>query len=312
MAKRNGTSTADFILLGLFPEFQYTSLLVYLILLAYLVALIGNTILLLLICVDAHLHTPMYFLLSQLSLIDLFYISSSVPNMVFNYASGKHSISFIGCGVQMFFCLALGGAECLLLTLMSYDRVVAVCDPLRYTVIMNPKVCWLMAVAPWTGGAVNSLIQTIYTMHFPVCGLREINHFFCEMPAILKLSCEDTSEYEMMVFMVSIIFILIPFSLIMASYSRIFLTVLRMNSPEGKNKALATCSSHLTVVSLYLGSGIVVYMTPGSSHTPALDQGLSVFYTVLAPMLNPLIYSLRNKEVLGSLRKVLWKNLLLK
>ncbi|XP_068837392.1 olfactory receptor 2T27-like [Capricornis sumatraensis] len=312
MAKRNNVSTTDFILLGLFPEFQYASLLVYLILLIYLIALTGNSILIFLIWLDVHLHTPMYFLLSQLSFIDLFYISSSVPNMVINHSLGKHSISFIGCGIQMFFCLSLGGAECLLLTFMSYDRFVAICNPLQYTVIMNSKVCLLIAVASWTGGALNSLIQTIYTMHFPVCGLKEINHFFCEIPAVLKLSCEDTSDYEMAVFVVSIIFILIPFNLIIASYIQIFLTVLKMKSPEGRNKALATCSSHLTVVSLYLGPGIVVYMTPGSSHTPALDQGLSVFYTVLTPMLNPIIYSLRNKEVVGALRKVLRKKLVSK
>ncbi|XP_006218824.2 olfactory receptor 2T27-like [Vicugna pacos] len=309
MTKRNNTSTTDFILLGHFPELRHASLLVYLIFLVYIIALTGNSDLIFLIWVDAHLHTPMYFLLSQLSLIDLLYISSSVPKMVINHYSGQHSISFIGCGVQMFFCLSLGGAECILLTLMSYDRFVAVCNPLRYTVTMTSKVCVLMAVASWAGGALNSLTQTIYTMHFPVCGLKEINHFFCEMPAILKLSCEDTSDYEMVVFVVSIVFILIPFSLIMASYIRIFLTVLRMNSPEGRNKVLATCSSHL---SLYLAPGMVVYMTPGSSHTPALDQGLSVLYTILTPMLNPLIYSLRNKEVARALRKVLRKNLLSK
>ncbi|XP_014710821.3 olfactory receptor 2T27-like [Equus asinus] len=312
MAKRNGTATTDFILLGLFPEFQYASFLVYLILLVYLIALIGNSILIFLTWMNSYLHTPMYFLLSQLSLIDLFYISSSVPNMVINHFLGKHSISRIGCGVQMFFCLTLGGAECLLLTLMSYDRFVAVCNPLHYAIIMNPKVCLLMTVASWTGGALNSLIQTIYTMHFPVCGLKEINHFFCEMPAILKLSCADTSDYEMVVFVVSIVFILIPFTLIMASYIHIFLTVLRMNSPEGRNKALATCSAHLTVVSFYLGPGIVVYMTPGSSHTTTLDQGLSMFYTILTPTLNPLIYSLRNKEVVRALKKVLRKNLISK
>uniref|UniRef100_A0A8C6CG29 Olfactory receptor n=1 Tax=Moschus moschiferus TaxID=68415 RepID=A0A8C6CG29_MOSMO len=309
---RNNISTTDFILLGLFPEFQYASLLVYLTLLVYLIALTGNSILIFLIWLDVRLHTPMYFLLSQLSLIDLFYISSSVPKMVINHSLGNNSISFTGCGIQMFFCLSLGGAECLLLTFMSYDRFVAICNPLQYTVIMNSKVCLLIAVASWTGGALNSLIQTIYTMHFPVCGLKEINHFFCEMPAVLKLSCEDTSDYEMVVFVVSIIFILIPFNLIIASYIQIFLTVLKMKSPEGRNKALATCSSHLTVVSLYLGPGIVVYMTPGSSHTPLLDQGLSVFYTILTPMLNPIIYSLRNKEVLGALRKVLRKKLVSK
>ncbi|XP_007955037.2 LOW QUALITY PROTEIN: olfactory receptor 2T27-like [Orycteropus afer afer] len=310
--RNNGTSTTDFILLGPFFGFQRVNLVVYLILLVYFIALTGNSVLIFLIWVDFHLHTPMYFLLSQLSLIDLVYISSSVPKMAINHWLGKHTISHIGCGVQMFFCLTLGGAECLLLTLMSYDRYVAVCNPLRYPIIMSPKVCLLMAAVSWAGGALNSLIQTNYTMHFPICGLKEINHFFCEMPAILKLSCEDTLNYEMMVSVVSVAFILIPFSIIISSYIRIFLTVLRMNSPEGRNKALATCSSHLIVVSLYLGPGIVVYMTPGSSHTPELDQGLSMFYTILTPMLNPIIYSLRNKEVMEALRNVLKRNLISK
>ncbi|XP_029797621.1 olfactory receptor 2T27-like [Suricata suricatta] len=307
---RKNKSTTDFILLGLFPEFQYVSLLVYLILLVYFITLTGNSILIFLIWVDSHLHTPMYFLLSQLSIIDLFYISSSVPKMVINHSLGKHSISRIGCGVQMFFCLTLGGAECLLLTFMSYDRFVAVCNPLRYTIIIDSKVCLVMTASSWTGAALNSLLQTTYTMRFPVCGLKKINHFFCEVPAILKLSCEDTSQYEMVLFVASIIFILIPFSLIVTSYVRIFLTVLRIHPSEGRKKSLSTCSSHLIVVSLYLGPGIVVYMTPSSSHTPALDQGLSIFYTILTPMLNPLIYSLRNKEVVRAIKKVLGKYLI--
>lgn len=285
MAKLNDTSTTDFILLGLFPEFQYVSFLVYLILLIYFITRTGNSILIFLIWVDSHICTLMYFLLSQLCIIDLLYISSLVPKKVIQHSLGKHSISYIGCGVQMFFCLTLGGAECLLLTFMSYDWFVAVCNPLHYTIIINSKVCLVMTVSSWTGAALNSLIQTIYTMRFSVCGLK-INHFFCEIPAILKLSCEDTSHYEMM-FVVSIIFILIPFSLIVTSYIRIFLTVLRIHSLEGRKISLSTCSSHLIVVSLYLGPGIVVYMTPGSSHTPALDQGISIFYTILTPCWTP-------------------------
>ncbi|XP_006898165.1 PREDICTED: olfactory receptor 2T27-like [Elephantulus edwardii] len=312
MERTNDTSTTDFILLGLFPGFQHISLLVYLILVVYLIALTGNSVLIFLIWMDIRLHTPMYFLLSQLSLIDLIYISSSVPKMIINHSLGKRSISRVECGVQMFLCLTLGGAECLLLTLMSYDRFVAVCNPLRYSIIMSPKVCLLMTVVSWAGGALNALIQTIYTMHFPVCGLKEINHFFCEMPAILKLSCEDTLNYEMFVSVVSTALILIPFSLIMISYIRIFLAVLRMNTPEGRKKALATCSSHLTVVSLFLGPGVVVYITPGSSHTPEMDQGLSMFYTILTPMLNPLIYSLRNKEVAQAMKKVMGRKSMLK
>ncbi|XP_051851612.1 olfactory receptor 2T27-like [Antechinus flavipes] len=309
MEKSNETSTTDFILLGLFPEFKYSGLFVSIIMSIYLIALTSNSVLILLIWVDSRLHTPMYFLLSQLSIIDVAYISSSVPKMAINYYLGKQNISLVGCGTQMFFCLTLGGSECLLLTFMSYDRYVAICKPLHYSIIMGSKICVQMTVMSWVGGVLNSLIQTIYTMHFPICGSREIHHFFCEMPAILKLSCEDTSDYEMGVFVVSIVFIILPFSLIVTSYTFILFTILHMNSPEGRNKALATCSSHLTVVSLYLGPGIVVYMTPGSSHTTGLNQGLSVFYTILTPMLNPLIYSLRNKDVLEALRKTMRKSL---
>ncbi|ELW66841.1 Olfactory receptor 2T2 [Tupaia chinensis] len=274
------------------------------ILLVYLIAIAANAILILLIWVDPRLHTPMYFLLSQLSFIDLAYVSSTVPKMATDFFSGSRTISRVGCGTQMFFWLMLADAECILLTLMAYDRYVAVCNPLRYSAVVSPRVCLQMALGSWAGGMLNALAQTVYTMHFPTCE-NKIKHFFCEMPAVLMLSCEDTSSYLMVLMGMSIMFITVPLSLIVASYARIFLAVLRMSSPEGRNKALATCSSHLTVVSLYLGPAIVVYMTPGSAHSPELDQGLSVFYTVLTPMLNPLIYSLRNKEVLGALRKVL-------
>ncbi|XP_074076751.1 olfactory receptor 2T27-like [Macrotis lagotis] len=312
MEKGNETTTTDFILLGLFPEFRYSGLLVSIFTFVYLIAFTGNSILILLIWVDFRLHIPMYFLLSQLSIIDVAYISSSVPKMAINYYLGKQNISRVGCGTQLFFCLTLGGSECLLLTFMSYDRYVAICKPLHYPMVMSPRICWCMTVMSWAGGALNALIQTICTMRFSVCGSREIHHFFCEMPAILKLSCEDTLDYEMGVFVASIIFIILPFSFIVTSYTLIFLTILHMNSPEGRNKALATCSSHLTVVSLFLGPGIVVYMTPGSSHTSELDQGLSVFYTILTPLLNPLIYSLRNKDVLEALRKTMRINVISK
>ncbi|XP_006898201.1 PREDICTED: olfactory receptor 2T1-like [Elephantulus edwardii] len=305
MESGNATWDTDYILLGLFPTHRYPSIFMSIILLIYFLAILGNATLVFLIVVDSRLHTPMYFLLCQLSIIDLAYVSTTVPKMAMNFFSGSRTISRVGCGTQMFFWLMLADAECVLLTLMAYDRYVAVCNPLRYTTIMSPTVCLQMAIGSWIGGVLNSVAQTIYTMHFPTCDNREINHFFCEMPAILTLSCEDTSGYLMVIMVMSIIYIIVPLSLIITSYLRIFLTVLRMNSPEGRNKALATCSSHLTVVSLYLGPGIVVYMAPASSHTPEMDQGLSVFYTILTPMLNPLIYSLRNKEVIGALKKVM-------
>uniref|UniRef100_A0A8C9DKV7 Olfactory receptor n=1 Tax=Prolemur simus TaxID=1328070 RepID=A0A8C9DKV7_PROSS len=304
----NETLSTDFILLGLFPGMKHVSILVCVIILVYVAAVTGNVILLLLIWVDVRLHTPMYFLLSQLSVVDLALISSTVPKMAINFFSGKKNITRLDCGTQIFFFFTLGGAECILLTLMAYDRYIAVCNPLRYAVVMNQDVCLKMAITSWIGGILASTAHTFYTMNLPICGSRKIHHFFCEMPAIMKISCKDTSTYELVVFVMGIAFILIPFVLIMSSYSLILLTVLHMKSPQGRNKALATCSSHLTVVSLYLGPCVYMYMTPGSSHSAEQEQAVSVFCTVLTPMLNPLIYSLRNKDVMGALQKILGKH----
>ncbi|XP_074077087.1 olfactory receptor 2AJ1-like [Macrotis lagotis] len=297
--------TTGFILLGLFPEIKHLVILISIIFLIYMVAVTGNALLILLILGDSRLHTPMYFLLSQLSLIDLALISTVVPNMVISYFSGRKNISQTGCGTQIFFTLTLGISECLLLTFMSYDRYVAICNPLRYSIIMSHTVCMWMVFGSWLGGAITSLVHTAYAMHFPICGSREILHFFCEVMALLKLTCEDISAYERSVVISSFLVVLIPLSLILFSYAFIFLTILRMNSPEGRNKALATCSSHLTVVTLYFGPAILIYMRPGSSQTPKLNQALFLFDSILTPMLNPIIYSLRNKDVLASVRKML-------
>lgn len=308
MVGGNETLTTDFILSGLFPNMKCVSILIYTIILIYLAAVTGNFILLFLIWIDLRLHTPMYFLLSQLSLVDLALISTTVPKMMVNFFSGRKYITHLACGTQIFFFFTLGGAECILLTFMAYDRYVAVCNPLRYAVIMNHRVCLQMAMVSWIGGILASTAHTSYTMSLPICGSREIHHFFCEMPEIMKISCKDTSTYELVVFVMGIAFIIVPFGLIMASYTFIFLTVLRMKSPQGRNKALATCSSHLTVVTFYLGPCVYMYMTPGFSHTPEEEQAVSVFCTVLTPMLNPLIYSLRNKDVVGAFQKILRKH----
>ncbi|XP_057566118.1 olfactory receptor 2AJ1-like [Hippopotamus amphibius kiboko] len=307
MKTGNETLSTDFILLGLFPGMRHIGLLFSVVLLIYIIAITGNTTLILLIWADPCLHTSMYFLLSQLSLMDLVLISSLVPKMAVNFFSGKREISLIGCGAQVFFTLTLGIAECLLLTLMAYDRYVAVCHPLKYPIIISHQASQLMAVGSWVGGALASLVHTAYAMHFPFCGPRELHHFFCEIKAILKLSCEDISTYEKVIVVTGFVVILLPVSLILTSYALIFLQVLKMNSPEGRNKALATCSSHLTVVIFYYGPAMMIYMRPGSSHTPILNQALFMFDTILTPMLNPLIYSLRNREVVGSMRKILGK-----
>ncbi|KAM6148460.1 olfactory receptor 2T27-like [Erethizon dorsatum] len=302
MERNNETLTTDFILLGLWPESHHLGILICLILLVYFLAVMGNAVLILLIWLDSRLHTPMYFLLSQLSFIDFTLISTTVPKMAINFFSGKRTISQVGCGAQIFISLTLGIAECLLLTFMSYDRYIAVCNPLRYSVIMSPAICTQMVIVSWTGGAVTSLAHTAYAMHFPVCRPRVIPHFLCEGVALLKLTCEDISAYMRSVIVSSFLVVFIPLSLILASYTLIFLAVLRMNSPEGRNKALATFSSHLCVVTLYFGPAILVYMRPGSSKTPKLNQSLFTFNAILTPMLNPLIYSLRNKDVIAALK----------
>ncbi|XP_062045965.1 olfactory receptor 2V1-like [Lepus europaeus] len=311
MGRGNGSSATDFILLGLFSASQHPGLFVSIILLFLGVAVMGNSVLALLIWGSARLHTPMYFLLSQLALMDLTLICTTVPKMASDFFSGHGSISRSGCGVQIFLYLMLGVAECVLLTLMAFDRYLAICSPLRYPVIMTPSACVQMAAGSWAGGVLISLMHTIYAMHLSTCGSRRIHHFFCEVMALLKLSCEDTSAYEKMVLASGIVFLLIPFGLILTSYVLIFLAVLRINSPDGRNKALATCSSHLAVVSLYFGPAMIIYMTPGSSLPPEVDQRLFVVDVVITPMLNPLIYSLRNKDVLWALRNVLGSRLML-
>ncbi|XP_055972950.1 olfactory receptor 2M5-like [Sorex fumeus] len=293
----------DFTLLGFFPEFKYITAIVAIILLIYIAAFTGNTLLLLLIWLDSRLHTPMYFLLSQLSVMDLTLTSSIVPKMAANFFSGWRNISFLACGTQIFFSLTVAIAECILITLMCFDRYVAICNPLRYSLIISPRVCAQMAAMSWAGGALTSLGHTAFTLHFQICNPREIPHFFCEVMAVLRIVCEDISAYEKAVVVTSILVLLLPLSLILSSYIIIFLAVLRMNSPEGRNKALATCTSHLCVVGLYFGPGMCIYMRPGSAKTPKLNQGLFLFGTVLTPLLNPLAYSLRNKEVLSALKK---------
>ncbi|XP_049730539.1 olfactory receptor 2M5-like [Elephas maximus indicus] len=305
MDKKNETSVTDFILLGLSLDMKHINLFIGAMLLIYIVALILNSILILLIWAHSHLHTPMYFLLSQLALMDLMLISSFVPKMAINFFSRRRNISRLACGTQIFFFLTLGIAECILITLMSYDRYVAICNPLRYAIVMSPRVCVQMVAFSWAGGAITSLVHTAYAMHFPTCGSKEVSHFLCELTAILKLACEDISAYEKAVVVTSIVVLLIPLFLILSSYAVIFLAILHMKSPEGRDKALTTCSSHLTVVCLYYGPAIVVYMRPSSYHNAKLDQVLFTLGPILTPMLNPLIYSLRNKEVVGALRKVL-------
>ncbi|XP_045423438.1 olfactory receptor 2AJ1-like [Lemur catta] len=310
MGHKNQTSSSDFTLLGLFSSSQ-TSLVSFLfIFVIFVVAVAENTLMILLIRSDSRLHTSMYFLLSHLSTMDILHISNIVPKMLANYLLGSRTISFTGCGFQVFLSLTLLGGECLLLAAMSCDRYVAICHPLRYAILMDDSVSVVMAGGSWLVGTLNSIVHTAYVLHFPFCGSRTIDHFFCEVPAMLKLSCVDTSGYERGVYVSSIIFLLIPLSLISASYVQILLTVLQMKSSEARKKSFSTCSFHMIVVIMYYGPFIFTYMRPKTHHTPGQDKFLAIFYTILTPTLNPVIYSFRNKDVLGAMKNMIKSNIL--
>ncbi|XP_045397340.1 olfactory receptor 2AE1-like [Lemur catta] len=310
MWQRNQTYLTDFILEGLFDDSLTHLFLFSLTMVVFLIAVGGNSLTILLIYADPRLHTPMYFLLSQLSLMDLMHVSTTIPKMATNYLLGKKSISFVGCAAQHFLYLSLGGAECLLLALMSYDRYVAICHPLRYTVLMNKKVGLMMAVMSWLGASINSLVYTVTLMHFPFCGSRKIRHFYCEYPAVVKLVCGDISFYETIVYISSILLLLLPILLVSTSYAFILHSVIHMRSAGSKRNAFATCSSHLIVVSLWFGACIFSYMRPRSQHTPLQDKVGSVFYSIITPTLNPIIYTLRNKDIAKALRRVLRRDII--
>ncbi|XP_042814302.1 olfactory receptor 2T29-like [Panthera tigris] len=299
----NHTVRSDFDLVGLFSQSKHPALLCVVIFVVFLMALSGNTMLILLIHYDVHLHNPMYFFITQLSLMDVMYISVTVPKMLMDQVMGVNKISAPECGMQMFLYLTLVGSEFFLLAAMAYDRYVAICHPLHYPILMNHRVCLILVSSCWLLGSVDGFMLTPVTMTFPFCRSREIHHFFCEVPAVMKLSCSDTSLYETLMYLCCVLMLLIPVTVISSSYSFILFTIHRMKSAEGRKKAFATCSSHMTVVILFYGAAIYTYMLPNSYHTPENDMIVSVFYTILTPVLNPLIYSFRNKDVTKALKK---------
>ncbi|XP_004648586.1 olfactory receptor 2T33-like [Octodon degus] len=302
-----GNTTSDFILLGLFNHTTAHQFLFGVVLAVMFASITGNALMVLLILQDPRLHTPMYFLLSQLSLTDLMLVCTTVPKMADGYVSGRKSVSLVGCGLQIFFFLTVGGGESFLLAAMSYDRYVAVCHPLRYATLMSWQLCLRMALGSWSLGAADGLMQAAVTLSFPFCNRLEIDHFFCEAPVLVRMSCGDTSAFEYFMYVCCVLMLLIPFSLILTSYSLILAAVLRMRSTEARKKAFATCSSHLAVVSLIYGAAIFVYMRPTSYRSATHDKVVSAFYTIFTPMLNPVIYSLRSSEVKGALWKCLRK-----
>ena len=308
MGYENHTFSSDFILLGLFSSSQTSLIFLSFIFIVFIITITENTMMIILIHRESRLHTPMYFLLSHLSFMDILHTSNIVPKMITDFLSGSKTISFVACGFQIFLSLTLLGGECLLLAAMSYDRYVAICHPLRYPILMNDYVSVLMAGGAWFIGIINSIVHTAYALHFPFCGSRAIDHFFCEVPAMLVLSCVDTTLYERAAYASGIIFLFIPSSLIFASYVQILLTVLHMKSKEARKKSFSTCFFHMIVVIMYYGPFIFTYMRPKKHHTPGQDKSLAIFYTILTPTFNPIIYSIRNKDVLEAMKNMLRSN----
>uniref|UniRef100_A0A670JEG9 Olfactory receptor n=1 Tax=Podarcis muralis TaxID=64176 RepID=A0A670JEG9_PODMU len=300
---KNQTNLNEFILEGFSYLAELQVLLFFVFLVTYIITLLGNTLIILLIKLNPSLQTPMYFFLVNLSFLEMCYTTSVVPQMLVHLLTEHKSISLARCAAQMYAFTILGLTECCLLAAMAYDRYVAICHPLHYTVIMNRRVCAQLAAASWITCISVEIAQTTWIFSLPFCGSKHIQHFFCDILPVVKMACTDTSKNEILVMAVSTIFIMSPFLLIILSYIRIISTILKLPSAKGRRKAFSTCSSHLMVVTLFFGTALFTYLIPKSSYTPRSDQMISLMYTVVSPFLNPIIYTLRNKEVKGAFKK---------
>ncbi|XP_070086525.1 olfactory receptor 5F1 [Equus caballus] len=307
MMRKNYTSLTEFILLGLADtlELQVSLFLVFFVI--YTLTVLGNVGMILLIRIDSRLHTPMYFFLAGLSFVDVCYSSTITPKMLVDLLSKKKTISFTGCFLQMYFFIALATTECILFGLMAYDRYVAICNPLLYSSIMSRTVCLKMAAGAFTAGLLNSMVNTSYVSSLPFCSSNVIHHFFCDSPPLFKLSCSDTQLNESIFSTFAGVNMIGALLVILSSYSYILFSIFRMHSGEGRHKAFSTCASHLTAIMLFYSTSIYTYLRPSSSYLLNQDKVVSVFYTVVIPMLNPMIYSLRNKEVKKAIQNIITK-----
>ncbi|XP_075399405.1 olfactory receptor 6M1-like [Tenrec ecaudatus] len=302
MEQKNKTRVTEFILLGFQTEKEVEILLFVVFLFMYMTSLIGNTMIILLVCVDYHLHSPMYFFVANLSFLELTITSTVVPKMLANTFSLTKVISFMGCLTQSFFYFLFGSTEFFILAVMSFDRYVAICNPLRYTTIMNKETCILLLLGSYVGAFLSVLGPSIVTGPLPFCGPNVINHFFCDSAPVLKLVCADISLAELADFLSSAVLLLGSLLLTVVSYTYIVITILRIPSVQGRQKAFSTCVSHITVVTLYYGSSIFIYVRPKKGNVMDVNKFATVLNTIVTPMLNPFIYSLRNEKVKESLR----------
>nr|XP_027779296.1 olfactory receptor 1A1 [Marmota flaviventris] len=305
MRERNQSSTMEFILLGVTGQQEQEDFFFILFLFIYPITVVGNLLIILAILSDSHLHNPMYFLLANLSLVDIFFSSVTIPKMLANHLLDSKAISFGGCLTQMYFMIALGNTDSYMLAAMAYDRAMAISRPLHYTTIMSPRSCILLVVASWVIGNANALPHTLLTAGLSFCGSKEVANFYCDISPLLKLSCSDIHLNVKMMYLGVAVFS-VPLLCIVVSYVRVFSTVLRVPSTKGVRKAFSTCGSHLTVVSLYYGTVMGMYFRPLTSYS-LKDAVITVMYMAVTPMLNPFIYSLRNQDMKAALKKLFHK-----
>ncbi|XP_020009023.2 olfactory receptor 1F1-like [Castor canadensis] len=304
MTGTNQSSVSEFLLLGLSRQPQQQQLLFLLFLTMYLATVLGNLLIVLAISTDPRLHTPMYFFLRNLSFVDMCFSSTTVPKMLANHVLGTQAISFSGCLAQMYFLFELAVMDNFLLAVMAYDRFVAICHPLHYTAKMTHQLCALLVAGSWIVAKLHALLHTLLMARLSFCADNAIPNFFCDVTPLLKLSCSDTQLNQLMILTEGALIMVTPFVCILASYIHISCAVLRVPSTRGRWKAFSTCGSHLAVVGLFYGTIINLYFNPSSSRSAEKDTMATVLYTVVTPMLNPFIYSLRNRDLKGALRRV--------
>ncbi|XP_062974764.1 olfactory receptor 5AP2-like [Elgaria multicarinata webbii] len=305
--RQNHTTVTTFILVGFndHPELQVPLFILFLVI--YVTSLVGNISIIILTKIDAQLHTPMYFFLRNLSIVDIGLSTTIAPKLLMTFMVEYRSISLIGCAVQFFFVSFFATTECCLLSVMAYDRYTAICNPLLYFAVMSKKLCTILVIAAHACGFTNSFLQTMFIYNLNYCNMNIINHFFCDVPPMLKLSCSDIHITHNVLFILSVVIVLTTFLIVLISYIAIVFAILRIHSAQGRYKAFSTCASHLTTVTIFFGTIIFMYIRPGSSFSMDQDKVVSVFYTLVISSLNPLIYSLRNKDMKNAVSKIVYK-----
>ncbi|EGW08140.1 Olfactory receptor 5V1 [Cricetulus griseus] len=302
---QNQSWVSEFILLGFSSDPTTNSILFTVFLLIYLSSVTGNGLIIMLICVDTQLHTPMYFFLCILAMLDVCYVTTTMPQMLVHLLAKSKAISFAGCWLQMYVFGAMATTECTLFVVMAYDRYVAICYPLHYTVILNWGLCRQLVTGTCVCGFLSALLHTFFTMSLPYCGPNKVNHYFCEGPSVRSLACMDTQLIERVDQILSVFLGVTPLSLIGASYILIAKAILKIKSTQARCKSFSTCASHLTVVTFFYGPASYIYMKPNSSYSPERDKQISFFYNAFTALLNPVVYNLRNKDIKRAFLKVM-------